>query len=73
MATTLLAHRQYPSSELTRLYHQWRRIETACLGLESTILGGRDHLGASALAPQGDPVGILARSGGLPGPWRRSR
>src|SRR6185312_2059875 len=37
----LLDHRAYPETDLIRLYHQRWEIETACLELKSTILGGR--------------------------------
>jgi hypothetical protein len=41
LATTLLDPHRYPAFELVRLYHQRWEIETACLEIKSTILGGR--------------------------------
>lgn len=41
LATTLLDDRQHPAAALVTLYHQRREIETACLELKSSILGGR--------------------------------
>ncbi|HEX5119201.1 MAG TPA: IS4 family transposase [Pseudonocardiaceae bacterium] len=41
LATTVLDPREYPASEVIRLYHQRWEIETAYLELKSSILGGR--------------------------------
>lgn len=41
LVTTLLDPRDYPASELIRLYHERWEIETAYLEVKSSILGGR--------------------------------
>jgi hypothetical protein len=40
LITTLLDDRRFPAARLIRLYHERWEIETACLALRHTLLGG---------------------------------